>query len=235
MVNFHYVSVLLDMLYGIKNIEEADVEELGLIAWGLIGNKNRKLYKYSTTINPVDNSVTLPCNALDTDNDSCIELVTASYEDWNSVTNNTDFGDHNTAFVEQYIESSKKYQGPYYMPGKVLKYEKVGDKLYFTHNYGRVNILYKGIIADEDGLPELTDKEATAIATYIAYIIKFKEGLSKNNGDATKLSQMLYAQWNKQADQARTKQLSQNDIDSILEASSSWDRKRYGFGYKLLK
>ena len=45
MVNFHYVSVLLDMLYGIKNIEEADVEELGLIAWGLIGNKNRKLYK----------------------------------------------------------------------------------------------------------------------------------------------------------------------------------------------
>ena len=46
---------------------------------------------------------------------------------------------------------------------------------------------------------------------------------------------MLYGQWLKQADQARTKQLSQNDMDAILEASSSWDRKRYGFGYKLLK
>jgi hypothetical protein len=44
-----------------------------------------------------------------------------------------------------------------------------------------VNILYKGILADEDGLPELTDKEATAIATYIAYVTKFKEGLITNN------------------------------------------------------
>jgi len=34
---------------------------------------------------------------------------------------------------------------------------------------------------DDDGLPELTDKEATAIATYIAYITKFKEGLITNN------------------------------------------------------
>jgi hypothetical protein len=55
------------------------------------------------------------------------------------------------------------------MPGKVLKYQQVGDKLYFTHNYGMINILYKGIEADEEGLPMLSDKEANAIATYIAY------------------------------------------------------------------
>jgi len=53
--------------------------------------------------------------------------------------------------------------------------------LYFTHNYGTVNVLYKGVIADDEGLPKLTDKEATAIATYIAYVIKFKEGLITNN------------------------------------------------------
>lgn len=234
MQNFHYVSVLLDMMYGI-NMEDADMEELGLIAWEHIGNRVRKMYKYSTVIDPSDNSITLPCNALDINGDSCIELVTASYEDWNSVTNNTDFGDQHTAFVEQYIEANKKYQGSYYIPGKVLKYEQVGDKLYFTHNYGRVNVLYKGILFDEEGLPEITDKEATAIATYIAYVIKYKEGLKTNNGDILKVSQMLYGQWLKQADQARTKQLSQNDMDAILEASSSWDRKRYGFGYKLLK
>ena len=72
-----------------------------------------------------------------------------------------------------------------------MKYEKVQDKLYFTHDYGRVNILYKGIIADEDGLPELTDKEANAIATYIAYNNKFKEGLRTNNEGSIKMSQML--------------------------------------------
>jgi hypothetical protein len=55
------------------------------------------------------------------------------------------------------------------MPGKVLKFEQSGDKLYFTHNYGTVNVLYKGVLLDEEGLPQITDKEANAIATYIAW------------------------------------------------------------------
>ena len=234
MNNFHYVSVLLDEMYGIQ-MDDTNVEELGLIAWDLIGNKVTKLYKYSTVIDPVDNSVTLPCNALDLNGDSCIELVTASYEDWNQNTNLTNFGDQSTAFAEHYIESAKQYQGPYYLPGKVLKYEQVQDKLYFTHDYGRVNILYKGVIADEEGLPELTDKEAMAIATFIAYNSKFKEGLRTNNGDIIKMSQMLEARWLKQCDQARVKHLSQNDMDAILEVGSSWDRKRFGKGYKPLR
>jgi len=62
-MDFHYVGVLLDMLYGIE-MEEEDLEELGLIAWNLIGNKNTKLYRYRACIDPRDNSVTLPCNAL---------------------------------------------------------------------------------------------------------------------------------------------------------------------------
>jgi hypothetical protein len=69
-------------MYGIQ-MEDADLEELGLIAWDLIGNKVRKLYRYSTNIDPLDNSVTLPCNALDVNGDSCVELVTTFYEDWN--------------------------------------------------------------------------------------------------------------------------------------------------------
>ena len=232
--NFHYVNVLLDQMYGI-NLEDADIEELGLLAWESIGNRTRKLYRYSTTINPADNSITLPCNALDINGDSCIELVTVPYEDWNHVTNKTDFGDISTAEAEQYIEASKAFQGSYYMPGKVIKYEQVKDKLYFTHNYGRINILYKGVILDEEGLPELTDKEALAIATYIAYTQAFKEGMKTNSADKIRLSQILETRWHKQCDQARVKQLSQNDFDQILEVSSSWDRKRHSFGYKPLR
>ena len=234
MQNFHYVNVLLDMMYGI-NLDDADIEEYGLIAWELIGNRTRKLYRYTAQIDPTDNSVTLPCNALDFNGESCIELVTTSYEDWNSETNKTDFGDITTIFVENYIEAAKQYQGSYYMSGKVLKYEQVKDKLYFTHNYGRVNILYKGVLFDEEGLPEITDKEAVAIATYIAYVKAFKEGLKTNNGDKLKMSQMLESRWHKQCDQARVKQLSQNDFNQILEVSSSWDRKRFSFGYKPLR
>ena len=231
MQNFHYVNVLLDQLYGM-NLDDADMEEIGLLAWESIGNKVRKLYKYTTLIDPSDNSITLPCNALDINGDSCVELVTTPYEEWNTV---TDLGDLSTAEAEQYIEASKIYQGPYYLPGKVLKYEQVKDKLYFTHNYGRVNILYKGVLFDEEGLPEITDKEAVAIATYIAYVKAFKEGLKTNNGDKLKMSQMLESRWHKQCDQARVKQLSQNDFNQILEVSSSWDRKRFSFGYKPLR
>jgi hypothetical protein len=46
----------------------------------------------------------------------------------------------------------------------------------------------------------LTDKEAMAIATFIAYNSKFKEGLRTNNGDIIKMSQMLEARWHKQCD-----------------------------------
>ena len=234
MNNFHYVSVMLQMMYGIE-LPDEDYEELGLIAWGNIGNRNRKLYRYCTSIDPTDNSVTLPCNALEVNGENCVELVTIPYEDWSHVTNYSEQGDRETAYVESVIEGSKYFQGPYYMSGKILKYEKVGDKLYFTHNYGKVNILYKGILSDEDGLPEITDKEAVAIATYIAYITKYKEGLKNNNGDMLKLSQTLYQQWQKQCDQARVRQLSQNEMDSVLEVGLSWDRKRYGVGYKILK
>lgn len=231
MQNFHYVAVLLDMLYGVE-LEDQDLEELGLRAWELIGNKNRKFYIYHSDIDPLDNSVTLPCNAIE---DGCIELVTSSYEDWERVTNKTDFGDQNTSFVEQSIEAEKFYQSSYYLPGKVLKYEQVGDKLYFTHNYGTVNILYKGILSDEDGLPELTDKEAAAIATYIAYILKFKEGLQTNNPNITQQALQLQNLWNKQCDQARVSYLNQNDMDQILESRASWDRKTYAHGIKILK
>ena len=234
MQSFHYISVLLDMMYGLE-LEDQDVEEYGLIAWELIGNRNRRLYRYQTCINPKDNSVTLPCNALDFNGESCIEAVTTLYEDWERVTNYSEYGDNNTSFVEQSIEAEKFYQSPYYIPGKLLKYEQVGDKLYFTHNYGKVNILYKGILVDDEGLPEITDKEATAIATYIAYVIKFKEGLQTNNPNITQQANLLYSMWLKQCDQARVTYLNQNDINDILDIKSSWDRKSYGKTFKPIR
>ena len=226
--NFHYVAVILNMLYGLE-MQDEDLEELGLIAWELIGNKNIVLYKYSTCINPEDYSVQLPCNF------DSLEAVTACYEDWNRVTNYTDNGDFRSSFIENRIEFEKNYKSPYYISGKLLKYKQVGDTLYFSQNYGKVNILYKGIILDDEGLPELTDKEARAIATYIAYVDKYKEGLKTNNGDSIKLASDLEIKWNKQCDQARVTHLSQNDMNQILDAKDSWNRHTYGYSYKPIK
>ena len=224
-VNFHYIAVLLDMLYGLE-LEDEDLEEIGLIAWNLIGNKTTRLYSYSTTINPDDNSIKLPCNA------SSIESVTIPCEDWSRVTNYSEQGDPRTAFIESYIESSKIFKSSYHVPGKLVKYYQTGDILYFPDNYGTVNILYKGIIMDGDGLPELSDKEANAIATYIAYVDKYKEGLKTNNGGLIQLAKDLEQKWLKQCDQARVTNLSANDMNEILDIKVSWDRKSYGIGYK---
>lgn len=224
-VNFHYIAVLLDMLYGLE-LEDEDLEEIGLIAWNLIGNKTTRLYSYSTTINPDDNSIKLPCNA------SSIESVTIPCEDWSRVTNYSEQGDPRTAFIESYIESSKIFKSSYHVPGKLVKYYQTGDILYFPENYGTVNILYKGIIMDGDGLPELSDKEANAIATYIAYVDKYKEGLKTNNGGLIQLAKDLEQKWLKQCDQARVTNLSTNDMNEILDIKVSWDRKSYGIGYK---
>lgn len=227
--NFHYVSVLLDLLYDIE-IEDEDLEELGLLAWGLIGNKDTRMYRYSTGLD-CDNSVTLPCNVLE----GQIEAVTTSYEDWERFTNYADVGDNLTSFIENNIEIEKAYPSKYYISGKLLKYEQVGDKLYFAHNYGRVNILYKGVLMDEEGLPQLTDKEATAIATYIAYVLKFKEGLVTNNNAIIQQANLLQVKWAQQCEQARVTYLNQNDMNHIIEIRNSFDRARYGKSYKPIR
>lgn len=222
--NFHYVAVLLDQMYGIE-LNDEDLEELGLIAWEHIGNKNTRLYHYKACPDE-ENSITLPCNA------SSIEAVTTCYEDWNRVTNFSENGDQRTSFIENSIEAQKIYKSPYYIPGKLVSYKQVGGTLYFARNYGTLNILYKGILADEDGLPLLTNKEAVAISTYIAYVQKYKEGLKTNNTVMINLAQNLEQKWAKQCDQARISELSQNDMNEILNVKDSWNRHSFGYSYK---
>lgn len=239
MNDFHYVAVLLDMIYGIE-LEEEDLEELGLIGWNLIGNKNTRLYKYVTEIGP-DLTVKLPCNAISGNNGNSgleggiVEAVTASYEDWNRTTNQSNNGDFQSSITEQYIESSKYYTDPLYISGKLLRYKQIGDTLYFEHNYGKITILYKGVLADENGLPKLSDKEATAIASYIAYIYKFKEGLITNNPNIINLANTIKNNWLQQCDQAKVTYLNQNDMNNILDVKSSWDRKSYNLTYKPIR
>ena len=223
--NFHYIAVLLDMLYGLE-MDVEDLEELGLRAWELIGNKDIRLYQYSTIIGP-DKSIKLPCNVGE------IEAVTTSFEDWNRVTNKTWNGDFDSFNTENNIERYKINKSPYYISGKLVNYQKIGDRLIFDHNYGKINILYKGVFLDEDGLPYLTDAEAHAIATYLAYVDKYKDGLKTNNANLIQLAQNLYAMWLKQCDQARVQKLTQNDINNILNVRDSWNRHTYGFSYKI--
>ena len=119
------------------------------------------------------------------------------------------------------------------MSGKFVKYRRVGDKLYVNKGLDKVNILYHTEILDKDGLPEINDKEAIAIANYIAYVVKYKEAIRTNNQAVLSMAQELKQQWLFHCDAARVPEhVSQNEMDAILEAQSSWNRKTHGRSYK---
>ena len=175
MNKFHAALYQANLLYGIE-LNSDKFEEIGLIAWGFIGNKQTRFYKYSTTIDKDDLSVYLPCNC------AIIEAVTyCGPEDWGYTSNTKEFGDIQSLYTENYIESRKAFLDPFYVSGKFVKYKRVGDTLYVNKGLGRINILYHGILLDEEGLPEINDKEAIAIAEYIAYTYKYKEAIRTNN------------------------------------------------------
>ena len=214
------------MLYDIEG-DDDDLEEIGLIAYNFIGNKNTRLYKTILSVNN-DGSVELPCNC------DIIEAVTyVGFEDWNYTSNIKDNGDPKSLEIENSIEAQKQYLNPFYIDGKYVKYKKVGNTLYVNKGLGKIQVLYHGILLDEDGLPELTDKEAIAISEYIAYVYKYKEAIRTNNQLVLKMAQDLKQQWLFHCDAARVPEyVSQEEMDKILNVQSSWGRKVYNKSYK---
>lgn len=226
MNSFYSALQQANLLYDVSFTNEDDFVEIGLIAWNLIGNKRVKLYRYFTEIDCQNNTVELPCNA------DIIESVNIPMEDWNYSTNHTIAGDVNSFIIENGIEHFKFFSDPLFARGKHIPYERVGDTLYFDKNYGKIVILYKGIIVDDEGLPELTDSESLAIATYVAYAKKYKEGLMTNNTVIMNLALNLKKEWLTRCDQARLPEyLNQNDMNEILDAKSSWNRKLFRKSY----
>lgn len=227
MENFHYAISLAQILYDVEGDTE-DLEEIGLVAYKFIGNKNTELHRVILDVNCDDGSIQLPCGV------DIIEAVTyCGIEDWNYTSNHKSNGDLSSLYTESYIESRKAFLDPHYVSGKFVKYRRMGDKLYVNKGLGKVILLYHTEILDEDGLPMINEKEAIAIADYIAYTVKYKEAIRTNNKNVLQLTQDLKQQWLFHCDAARVPEhVSQNEMDSILDASTSGDRKTYGKGYK---
>lgn len=226
-MNFRYAITLAQTLYDVEGDTE-DLEEIGLVAYNFIGNKNTHLNKVILNVNCQDGSIQLPCDV------DIIEAVTyCGSEDWNYTSNTKEYGDTSSLYTENYIESKKAFLDPHYISGRFVKYRRVGDKLYVNKGLGKVVLLYHTEILDKDGLPEINDKEAIAIANYIAYVVKYKEAIKTNNQAVLMMAQELKQQWLFHCDAARVSQyISQNEMDSILDAQTSWGRKTYGKSFK---
>ena len=227
MNEFGYAMFLANSLYGL-NMDSNIFEELGLIAFNQIGNKRTRLYKTCLPVECGSNQVQLPCNC------DMIEAVTYGFEDSNYVSNTLPVGDLQSWFTEHYIEGMKAFKDPLYISGKYVNYERVGDTLYLNEPVrDKIFILYRGQLVDDNGLPQITDSEAHAIAAFCAYTAKYKEGLMTNNPQIIQTAQLLKQEWTKLCDQARAPEyLNQNDMNKILDAKTSWNRKVFNKSLK---
>ena len=218
-MDFHIAISQAITLYGVEGDQE-DLEEIGLIAYKKIGNKNTTLHKIVLPI--IKGVVTLPCDV------TYVEAVTYCGEDYNYTSNITYDGSQG---IEEYIESEKVNTDNLYISGRFVKYRQVGNLLYTQAQCGKVNILYHSNV-DTD-LPNITEAECDAIAAYIAYTQKYKEALNTHNQIIFAEAQSLEKEWKTQCNKARNPEyVSQNDIDQMLNATASWDRKTYNKSFK---
>lgn len=224
--NFKYAISLAQMLYDI-NINDMDtLIEIGLVAYNFIGNKNTHLVAEIVDVN--NGLVKLPCKA------DLIEAITdPRYEDWNKTSNIKNYGDIDSNNIEQYIEKAKQETDPLYISGHFVKYRREGNYIYVNEKINSVCVLYHIEQLDEDDLPLINDKEAIAIADYIAYTIKYKEALRSNNQAVFQMAQTIKKQWQIHCDAARVPEyVSQNEMNDLLDVVSSANRKVHGKSYK---
>lgn len=210
---------LCDSLYGVTP-DENTFEDLVLTAWNKIGTKHTRLYKYEGSVK--NGVLELPCNV------DVIESVHIPIPDAQVSSNSSNYPWQNI-WIESYIDFFPRLNDPYFQPGKLVKYDEGNGELFFPHDYRKVLIVYHGILADEeDGLPLVNDKELTAIATFVAYASLYREGIKKRDGNIIKLAQTVKEDWLRACNAARIPEhMSQNDMDAILDAKTSWNRKIY--------
>ena len=228
MNNFKYAISLAQMLYDIDINDMDTLIEIGLVAYNFIGNKNTQLVADIVNVDMRTGLVNLPCKA------DLVEAITyPKIEDWNYTSNTKNFGDFNTLNVEQYIEKSKQSVDPLYVSGRLIKYRREGNYIYVNEKVDVVCVLYHTEQLDEEDLPLINDKEAIAIADYIAYTIKYKEALRSNNSNVFQMAQTIKKQWLLHCDAARVPEyVNQNEMNDLLEIASSYNRKVRGRSFK---
>lgn len=225
MNSLNTVFPLIEALYGITPDTDT-FEEVALVAWDLIGNKHTRLYRY--VADSKNQQIKLPCNA------DIIESVSVPMVDAQYTSNRTDFGNPNAVFVEKYIDYWKKDSSPFATKGKLISYKLAGGILYLDGDYKNVTVIYHGVLMDdEDNLPLINDKEARAIAAFVAYRQLYKEGLMKRDKNTLQIAKDVEQEWLRRCNAARiVEHLSQNDANMILDAKYREDRKFYGKTYK---
>lgn len=237
--NFKTAYTQLRELYGIE-LNPDEFETIGMIGWDKIGNKLYVQKSATIKVCPIDDPqdtmktslIHLPCDV------DAVEAVYLDFPEYQKTDNLHETPLIYNQYTEKYIDLRRgDNNNTSYRNGKLVKYRVVGpNTLQTTLTEGTVNVLYKSISYDPDGLPLLNVKELDAIAAYCAYSHIFKQSVMTRDSSTFQMAKELENKWLKLCDHARTPiSMSQNDFDAIGDAKYSWDRKSYGKTFKPLR
>lgn len=218
-------------MYGLELSQET-FEVYAMSAFLKIGNKDCRLYRTKIYPQPDPDGgwyAEVPCNF------DAVEAITLNFEDFQGTSSIVNYPGYYTSPIEQNIERTKVMPSEFYIPGKLVKYSELGDKLYFTEPFTELNLLYKGWYTDEDGFPYLNEKEVEAIALYCAYAEHYKKGIVSKDQSEITLAQMLKKDWIQACKSARIPtDISQNTLNEIMDVFVRRDVHRFGKTYKLV-
>lgn len=227
---FYTVYSHLSDMFGME-ISEDQFEVMALSGWEKINNKEYQLYRIQLIPEPAEDGmgwyVTIPCNC------DIIESVTAGFEDYQRTSPIEFYNGYNSSPSEHFNEYIKYDKNALYQSGKLLQYRVLGDRIYINEEQPFVNILYKGIYVDEEGLPFLNIKEVEALTSYCAFCTLKKKSYQSMDANTLKLSQLEEQNWKRLCSAARVPQhINQNEINQVLDAKSNWNRKLYNKSFK---
>lgn len=227
LMNIKTAFSLVNTLYGIE-LKESEFEEIALNAWELIGNKHTELREFTSCT--TNQTLELPCD--------CVSIESVTIPETDAQTTGTLINgiDGQAIAIEQFIDQIPAIKSPYYQEDKLIKYKIAGNKLQFDKDYHSLHVVYHGVIQDENELPLINDKEMRAIAAYVAYARTYRDGIMKRDGNIINLASAMKQDWWHACNAARiSSSISQNDMDAVLDAKTTFDRKRYGKTFKPIK
>lgn len=221
---FNTAYTYISSIYGL-DIDQHDFESSGMIAYERIGNTQSELKHYVGNV--INGELHLPCDTF------TIEGVFADFPDVVTTSNKERYPYIASSFVERYIEYWKINKSLLYDYGRLLKYRLEGEALKFDKDYTNVLVLYTTPILDNEGYPYINSKEAEAIAAFCAYTHLYRKAIATKDGDSMNLALNIKQEWARLCERARVPEtMSQNDMDKILDAHTSWDRKMYHKSFK---
>lgn len=224
--------VLCNDLYGVE-LDEDTFETYAMTAYHKIGNHNYKMKVVRLTPQADPSGGWFVCAPKDL---NYIEAITLPFEDAQETSSVINFPGPYTHAIEQDIEAQKIMPSEFYIPGKYVKYQEIGDRIYFTEPLRIVNILYKSFQYDDEDLPYINEKEKNAIAAYCAYSFYFKRGLMTKDTATLQMAQLLKKDWLRLCDAARVAiTVSQNDAQDMIDVATSFDRHAYGLTRKPIR